>query len=243
MRRVFVPRDRISGDRARLAASDLHYLRDVLRLGAGAEVEVFDGHGGAYSARMPEGGDLLVLGPRRQSADSPARIHLGFALARGDRCDVVVQKATELGVARLSPFQATRSVVRLDPSRGEARARRWRRIAAEAARQSGRADVPVVDAPTTLGAILADARQDARVIVLYEGGGEPLADAVDHRVAHHLLLVGPEGGFAPEEIEACLAAGGRLATLGPRTLRFETAAVVAVALVQHLVGDLAGPDV
>ena len=235
-RRVFVPRDRIADGRARLDPPDLHHLRAVLRLGTGAAVEVFDGEGGVHDGRLE--GDALVVGPRREVPPPAARIHLAFALARGERCDLVVQKATELGVGRLLPFAAARAVVRLDAARGGERARRWQRIAAEAARQCGRADVPVVAPPAPLAAVLAAAPEGFRRVLFYEGGGEPLAAVVDRGADGHLLLVGPEGGFTPEEVEACLAAGARLATLGPRILRFETAAITAAALVQHLAGDL-----
>jgi len=242
-RRLFVPRQRIGPGRAQLLASDVHYLRDVLRLALGAELEVFDGEGGAYPARLAQEGSglALTLGPRREAPCPPARVHLGFALARGERCDLVVQKATELGVAALSPVEAARSVVRLDADRRAERVRRWQRIAAEAARQCGRADVPAIAAPAPLGTVMAEAPRDFRMLLFHEGGGEPLADVVERGAAGHLLLVGPEGGFTPEEVESGIAAGARLATFGPRVLRFETAAIVAVALVQHLVGAL-GPD-
>jgi 16S rRNA (uracil1498-N3)-methyltransferase len=238
VRRLFIPRERIADGRARLFAGDVHYLRDVLRLAPGSEVEVFDGEGSVHPARIAPGGESLIVGLRRAVPVPLARVQLGFALARGERCDLVVQKATELGVARLSPFEAARAVVRLDAVRGEDRARRWQRISAEASRQCGRADVPVVDAPAPLAQLLARAPAGYRVIALYEGGGEPLADVVDPAASGHLVLVGPEGGFAAEEVVACLSAGARLATLGPRILRFETAAITAAALVQHLAGDL-----
>jgi 16S rRNA (uracil1498-N3)-methyltransferase len=238
VRRLFVPRERIDGGRARLLAPELHYLRDVLRLAPGAAFEVFDGAGGVHQASLPAAGDEVALGPRREAATGGAAVHLAFALARGERCDLVVQKATELGAARLTPFEAARSVVKLDADRGADRARRWARIAAEASRQCGRADVPVVDPPAPLAAVLAAAPAGFPRIAFYEGGGEPLAQVVERGAPGHLLLVGPEGGFAPEEVAALLAGGARLATLGPRILRFETAAIAAVALVQHLAGDL-----
>jgi 16S rRNA (uracil1498-N3)-methyltransferase len=238
-RRLFVPREHISSGRAQLTAADVHYLRDVLRLAPGAALEVFDGEGGSYLAELTEGpGLLLTLGARRAAGGTRPNVYLGFALARGERCDLVVQKATELGVAGLSPVEAARSVVRLDRERAEERARRWRRIATEAARQCGRADVPVVEAPAPLEKVVAAPPRGFRKILFYEGGGEPLADVVEPSAAGHLLLIGPEGGFTPEEVETGLAAGARLATFGPRVLRFETAAIAAVTLVQHELGGL-----
>ncbi len=235
-RRVHLPPGRISGGRARLTAEASHYLRTVLRLHAGDEVEVFDGEGGAWTAALGEG-DELALGPRREVPPPGARVWLAFALPRGEKADLVVQKATELGVERLLPFAAERSVVRLDPRRAAERARRWRRIAAAAARQCGRADVPEVDAAAELATVLAAAPRGFRRLVFHGAGGERLAEVVDPGAAGHLLVVGPEGGLAPAEVDRCLAAGARLASLGPRVLRAETAAIAAVALVQHLAGD------
>jgi 16S rRNA (uracil1498-N3)-methyltransferase len=240
VRRLFLPRARLGSAPVTLEASEAHYLTAVLRLAAGAVVEVFDGEGGAHEARLVGGpaGVALELGPRHDAPAPAARVHLAFALARGERCDLAVQKATEVGVARLTPFQAARSVVRLEAERALERARRWQRIAAEAARQCGRADVPVVDPPVTLGAALASAPPGFRTLLFYEAGGEPVTEAVDRGAAGHLLVIGPEGGFTAEEVEVALAAGAHLASLGPRILRFETAAIVAAALVQHLAGDL-----
>jgi len=237
-RRLFVPASRIQAGRAHLGTGDLHYLRDVLRLAPGTPLEIFDGEGGRYEAAMPHAGEEVLLGPRGESPGPAARVWLAFALARGERTDLVVQKATELGAERLLPFQASRGVVRLEGRRAEERARRWRRIAEEAARQCGRSDVPRVEPPGSLAAVLGQAPARFRRVVFHEGGGDALPDALDAGAEGHLALVGPEGGLAREEVEACLAAGARLATLGPRILRFETAAIAAVALIQHLLGDL-----
>lgn len=237
-RRLHLPRARLADGRARLEPAELHYLRRVLRLSPGAPLEVFDGEGGCHDAAVPAEGDELALGPRRDVPAPAAVVWLAFAPPKGDRADLVVQKAAELGVARLLPFEAARSVVRLDAERGAARAVRWRRIAAEAARQCGRADVPAVDEPATLAAALAAAPPGFRTLLLYEGGGEPLAALLDPAAPGHLAVVGPEGGFAPEEVEAALSRGARVATLGPRILRAETASLAVAALLQHRLGDL-----
>jgi 16S rRNA (uracil1498-N3)-methyltransferase len=237
-RRIHVPRARLAGGRARLEAAEWHYLRHVLRLAPGAELEVFDGEGGLHPATLPAQDRDLELGPRQEVPPPRAAVWLAFAPPRGDRADLVVEKAVELGAARLLPFHAARSVVRLDAGRGAARAERWRRIAASAARQCGRADVPAVDEPAPLASALAAAPDGFRRILLYEGGGEPLAGALDPAAAGHLAIVGPEGGFELEEVAACTAAGARVATLGPRVLRAETAALAVLALLQHRLGDL-----
>ncbi len=242
-RRLFVPRSRLeaAGGRLPLSPSEDHYLAGVLRLAAGAELEVFDGEGGVHDARLEGsagGALLLAVGPRRQRDRPGSPLQLLFALARMERCELVVQKATELGVARLTPFVAARSVVRLEGSRGAARLLRWERIAAEAARQSGRSDVPALDEPRSFSESLAALPPGTRLVVPYEGGGEPLVKLLDPAAPSHALAVGPEGGFTEGEIASALAAGARLATLGPRVLRCETAAIVATALAQQVLGEL-----
>jgi 16S rRNA (uracil1498-N3)-methyltransferase len=234
-RRLHVPPDRIEGAVARPDAASLHYMADVLRLPPGAPLEVFDGAGNAWDASFT--GSELRLGERRPAPRPGATVWLAFALARGEKGDWIVQKGTELGVSRLVPWQAERSVVRLEPDRAAERARRWRRIAEEAARQCGRAEVPEVALPGTLAAAL-DAPAGFVRVAFHAGAGAPLASLVRPGTPGILAVVGPEGGLTEREVEACVAAGCGLATLGPRVLRAETAAVVAAALLQHLAGDL-----
>lgn len=235
IRRLHVPPERIDGGLARPDPASLHYLADVLRLPPGSPVEVFDGAGGAWDATFT--GSELRLGQRRAAPLPGAVVWLAFALARGEKGDWIVQKGTELGVARLVPWQAERSVVRLEPDRAAERARRWRRIAEEAARQSGRADVPEVAVPGPLAAALAAPPGFVR-IAFHPGAGSPLSDLAGRGAAGFLAVVGPEGGLTDAELRACIDAGCALSSLGPRVLRAETAAVTVAALLQHLAGDL-----
>lgn len=237
-RRVHLPPSQIGEDRAALTEGARHYLRDVLRLAPGDAVELFDGRGAAWEARVEPGYQGLALGARREAAPGGPAIHLLFALAKGEKCDLVVQKATELGAVRLAPFAAERSVVRLDAGKGAERAERWRRIAGEAARQCGRSDVPEVAPPASLAAALAAVPAGFRLVVLHGEGGAPLGALGLEGAPGLAAVVGPEGGLTPPELAACEAAGALRATLGPRTLRAETAAIAAVALLQGLVGDL-----
>ena len=239
-RRLHLAPDRISGGRATLTPEARHYLADVLRLAPGAPLEVFDGRGGAYDAAFEEG-ESVALGPRREVPPPSARVWLAFALAKGEKAELVVQKATELGVARLLPFQAGRSVVRLDAGRAVERARRWRRVAEEAARQCGRSEVPEVSVPGTLQSALAAAPAGFVRILFHAGDGEGLGALCAPGAEGFLAVVGPEGGFTGAEVDAARAAGCRLGSLGPRVLRAETAAIAAAALIQFLAGDLA-PD-
>ncbi len=148
MHRLFVPPEQIA-ELVRLDPAQSRHLEVVLRLGPGAQLEVFDGRGAHWPARIESPG-VLRLGPRADPERGAADVWLAQALARGEKLDLVVQKATELGATRILPLAAERSAVRLDEDRAERRTVRLRRIAQEAARQCGRSDVPAVDAPQTL---------------------------------------------------------------------------------------------
>jgi 16S rRNA (uracil1498-N3)-methyltransferase len=236
-RRLFLPPERIDAGRARLTPEARHYVKDVLRLAPGAALELFDGQGGRWDARVDEGFEALALGPRREGAAPGIAVWIVPALAKGEKMDLVVQKATELGAARVAAFEAERSVVRLEPDRAEERARRWRRIAEEAARQCGRADVPEVATPASLAARLAEAPPGFGTVVFHGAGAASLASLAP-APGGWIAIVGPEGGLTTAEVAACEAAGASRVSLGPRVLRAETAAIAAVALLQARFGDM-----
>lgn len=230
MPRLFVAPEKLVGERLVLDADARKYLTKVLRLAAGDEVVIFDGRGTEIEARLVNGGELS-LGRRRAVALPAVAITLLQAVAKGDRMDLVVQKTTELGVTRIVPVLAARSVARPE------RAARWQTIAREAARQSGRADVPEVAVPVPLETALATSAEVR--FVLFEGERARSLRRELPGTAHSVaLLVGPEGGFTPAEVESAEKHGFRPVGLGPRILRTETAAIVAVALVQAGLGGL-----
>ena len=236
MHRLFVPE--AAAGTLLLKAGRAHYLFAVLRLQPGAKVELFDGQGGRYPAEVISPAELLV-GAKLPAEKSAGDVVLVQALAKADKLELVIQKATELGVARIIPLATERAIVKLAAQRGAARAERWRRIAQEAARQCGRADVPAVDEPCSWEQLFAElAREpDRRALLLHPEAELRLSAAV--RGAPKLLLaVGPEGGFSPEERERCATAGLLEVGLGPRVLRTETVALAALAVVQHLAGEL-----
>jgi 16S rRNA (uracil1498-N3)-methyltransferase len=240
-RRLFVPPERLGGGRVTLTGDDHRYLGRVLRARPGLEVTLFDGAGGEVPARVVRVGreaTELALGARKEAPAAPPAtpIILLTAVPRGARMDLLVQKTCELGVARIVPVVTERSVVRPEPGGG--RGDRWETIAREAARQCGRADLPIVDAPMTLAAALLAPELPSRRLVLWERlSGRPLRAALG-APEPTALLIGPEGGFGPGEIAAAEAAGFVPVALGPRILRVETAAIVAVALVAEAYGDL-----
>jgi 16S rRNA (uracil1498-N3)-methyltransferase len=218
-----------------------HHLARVLRVRVGDEIVVFDGEGREAEARVTRIWPteiLLNVGSVRAAPAAPVAITLILALLKGDKMDLVVQKATELGVARIVPVTSAHAVVKLDAARRTGRHERWAKIAAEAARQCGRAGVPEVTEVRDLAAALA---VGAGWRVLFH---EAERDATVRRVqprerpAEVTVAVGPEGGFAPDEVAAARASGYAVCGLGPRVLRAETAAIIAVALIGFAFGDL-----
>jgi 16S rRNA (uracil1498-N3)-methyltransferase len=238
MPRLFVPPERLTGDRVELGGEAHRHLARVLRVAVGAEVVIFDGRGSeidaqvvAVSARTV----TLALGARRRQPPPLLAITLLQAVPRGDRMDLVVQKTTELGVTRIVPVMAERSVARPPAHRSA----RWQTIAEEAARQSGRADVPEVTAPVSLTQALALAASSTTRLALWEEERTlPLRRALTALPPTVALLVGPEGGLTSAEVDQARAAAFVTVGLGPRILRVETAAIVAVALAQSAAGAL-----
>jgi len=231
-----------SGQHLRLNEERAHYVVRVLRLRAGDEVVLFNGTGGEFTASIIEvskRGVMLLLGDHiERNVESPLKIHLIQGVSRGERMDVVVQKATELGVHRITPVMTEFSVVRLAGDRGAKRSMHWTRIAQSACEQSGQNVVPAIDAPQPFKSWLSDASASGVEKALLHPRAENTFTSLkcaDDRVQ---LLIGPEGGFSDAEAEQALAAGFIGCSLGPRILRTETAAIAAIAILQNRCGDL-----
>jgi len=221
----------------------LHHMR-VARVMPGEAVEVFDGRGRAWSARLEsvdDGGAVLRLGVERR--DGVGRlVVLIQGLPKGDKLDWVLQKATELGVSAVWPVLTERSVSRPKPEALGTRHARWQRIVEEAARQSGRADVPEVAALRPLKEAAQALGAGERLLILdEEEQGERLGNVVGRSADAErpvALVVGPEGGLAREEVRMLCDRGGVPVSLGPLVLRTETAGLAALAVLRHLDGLL-----
>jgi 16S rRNA (uracil1498-N3)-methyltransferase len=229
------------GARVSLPEWSAHHAREVLRLRSGDAVRIFDGAGREYDAMLDsvtrKGVDVHLraeIAPRAES-----RLHLVLALSplKGDRMELVIRMATELGVAEVWPVVTVRTDAAARPALKGTRHERWDRVASGAAEQCGRAVVPEVVPTMTLDECLRRPFEGQRVVLL-ETEGHPALSHVSPPPERVLLLVGPAGGFDRIEVERLTAAGFRAAGLGPRILRAETAAVVAVATTQGLWGDL-----
>jgi len=215
------------GDAFDLGGPDGHHLARVLRLRPGAVVSAADGAGAwrpyEVTAVLGTGVTLEARGPSRVEPVLEPRLAVAFALTKGDKPELVVQKLTELGADRIMPVVSERSVARPDPARAEAAAVRWRRVALEAARQCRRARLPELSALAPVGVLAGHPG-----LVVAEPGGIEASRLGRPPHGEVLLVVGPEGGFSPAEVDG-LRPWARLG-LGPRILRAETAAVAAAAV-------------
>jgi 16S rRNA (uracil1498-N3)-methyltransferase len=240
-RRFYAPPSAFADQTITLAADEARHLRDVLRLKTGDEVYVFNGVGREFRC--------TVSSTRRDSAElridaevepakpeSQLQLNLCVALLKGEKFDLVVQKATELGVTKVVPLITRHADIHLrDEADATKRVARWQRIALEAAKQSGRAFVPEVSAPVAFDSLLASSRDGLRVM-FSERGGAALGSVTPSQIV--TALVGSEGGWSDEEIEQAKVHDFHIVTLGGRVLRAETAAITVTALLQHLFGDL-----
>ena len=230
------------GGRVSLPEWSAHHAREVLRLRAGDLIRVFDGRGAEFEATLDRVTRHEVharigaaVSPR---PESPLRITLALSPLKGDRMELVVQKATELGVVAIRPVVTFRTDAAARPALRGTRQERWDKVASGAAEQCGRAVVPDVGATLALDRLVAEPFPGRRVLLL-ETPGQPALDSLFAEAPRDLLLlIGPAGGFEPAEVEMLQAAGFLAAALGPRVLRSETAAVVAVAVAQATWGDI-----
>lgn len=239
--RLHVPVPLESGASLLLDHERSHYVSRVLRLRAGDELMLFDGNGGEHAGRVSavsrKAVTVSVGEAREREVESPLAIRLIQGLPRGERMDFVVQKATELGVQRITPVLTEYSVVRLDAAKAEKRLEHWTRIAQGACEQCGRNRLPAIDAPQALAGVF-EASGWTRVVLHPAAAGTLSSLQIpDSRIE---LLIGPEGGLSDAELEQAAAAGFVPCSLGPRTLRTETAAIAGLAVLQARLGDLLG---
>ncbi len=222
--RFYCPDAPIDG-RATLEGDEARHLTKVRRVGVGEVVEIFDGRGSAYRAEVASLGrdrvELAILGFATSASVAACRLTLGSAVPKGDRFDWLVEKATELGVARLIPLVTERSVV--DPR--SAKIDRLRRVVVEAAKQCRRDRLMELEPPTPWASLVGSSEGSLKLIA-HPGGGPVAASGVG-RGASVVLAIGPEGGFTEGEVDRAVGAGWRLVDLGPTILRVETAGLAA----------------
>jgi 16S rRNA (uracil1498-N3)-methyltransferase len=249
--RVHLPAPLASDLTVELPHGSAQHLTRVLRLGEGDALRAFDGTGGEYDAvieSVRRGAVSVRIGAHHAiERESPLNITLLQGIARGEKMDLILQKATELGVTRIVPVTSQRSNVRLTRETAAQKREHWLGVVASACGQCGRNRLPQVVEPVDMAGAVQYAGQGLKLALVPEEDARTLRALLDEAIAANAgkappitLLVGPEGGIDPSELRLARLKGFTPCVLGPRVLRTETAALVALAALQFAAGDLAG---
>ncbi|MBE6768080.1 MAG: 16S rRNA (uracil(1498)-N(3))-methyltransferase [Ruminococcaceae bacterium] len=238
MPRFFVPS--VEGDTLCVTGQDASHIRRSLRMTVGETLTLCDGRGTDTLCEIEDfaGEDVLlrVLSRTLSASEPTCAVTLYQGLPKADKMEWIIQKAVEIGVARIVPVQMARSVAVINEKAAK-KAARWQKIADEAAGQSGRGILPVVEEPVSFAAA-AKRLAAENAVVCYECGGRPFATLANRETETLSLVVGPEGGIDPREIAVLEQGGAAIATLGKRILRCETAPVAALAVLMAVTGNM-----
>lgn len=247
MARFFLEKKQQQAQRIEIAGEDAHHISAVLRLQEGDSIECVGKEGQVHLVEITDMATGIVFGEIKKTfttdEESPLYLSLFQGLAKGNKMDFVVQKAVELGVSEIVPFTSRYTVVRLKDNQVQTRLRRWRRIAAEAAKQCGRTSLPKVKRIHSFADVLDEVKKrgmkEEVVLLPYEGERQlGLKEITNSRPKAVTVIIGPEGGFHGEEVEQLSELEARIISLGPRILRTETAGLVALSLIGYKWGDL-----
>lgn len=249
MRRFMVDNSAIENDQIIITGDEAKHISVVLRLKSGDMVEVFDGSGTDRLVELAQVTSSLVTGRivdhYRSAAEPPFSLVLVQGLAKGEKMDFIIQKAVEIGADRIIPVNTDHAVVKIDPGKAVEKVVRWNRISYEACKQSGRSRPPRIENITTIYDIL-ESRTGKPGIFFYEGSNNNNLRSILQSVRHDsrenelYIFIGPEGGFSKPEAKLAEDKGMIIASLGPRILRTETAALTALTVVMYEIGDLGG---
>ncbi len=245
MARFFLEAGQPNDGQIIITQADAHHIKNVLRLQPGSDIECVDERGLVHLVEITEVGDLVrgrVYDTQELSQESPLYLTLFQGLAKGDKMDLVIQKAVELGAMEIVPFTSRYTVVKLDSKQAEKRKTRWERIALEAAKQSGRTVIPSIGELCRFKDLISEVvkrkEQGELILVAYEGENRTKMGDFGEKHEKISVLIGPEGGFSAEEIEKLVKIGCHTVSLGPRILRTETAGLVVLCLLGYKWGDL-----
>jgi 16S rRNA (uracil1498-N3)-methyltransferase len=240
--RLFVHADILPGQELQLDGEQARYIGRALRLRTGDQLTVFNGNNGEFTANVlsiAKNSAVVQVDAHIETAtESSLKVQLVQGISRGERMDLVVQKATELGVKRISPVLTEHSVVKLDARRTAKRRDHWQKIAESACEQSGRIRPPLIDEPMSLNSWFGANTKEADIDLILQPHAETPLTSISAPKTKVCLLIGPEGGFSDSEYEDAAIADFKAVSLGPRILRTETAAISALTVVQSLWGDL-----
>jgi 16S rRNA (uracil1498-N3)-methyltransferase len=245
MARFFLPRQQIQAHRATISGAEFNHLRRVLRLRPQDRVVVFDDagceHEGIIRSLSEDCGEIEIIRSYRVDNESALKTTLALGLTKGEKIDWVIEKATELGVHTVVPFVSSYTVPKLNERKMAHRSERWQKIALSAAKQCGRVRIPQILALTEFRDLLEAVSRDALRLLFWEKECEQgLSKLKETRSSFGevVVMIGPEGGFSPQEAALAVEHSFEPVRLGPRILRAETAALAALSAVQLLWGDL-----
>jgi 16S rRNA (uracil1498-N3)-methyltransferase len=248
--RIFLPRQLEPGDTCAVLEDQTRYLQSVLRMQEGDSLMVFNGSDWEYDAvvgRSQAGAITLEIRNKRPIPRDEIEITLCQAIPKLEKMDGIIRHATELGARRIIPFLAERSIPRWPAAKRPQKQERWRKIAVEAARQCGRTDVPEIGEIVSFAGMLGDLPNGALGLIPWEeeaglGIRELLRNPRYDGTKRFQMAIGPEGGFAKDEIDQARRAGFLAVSLGRRVLRVETAALAVLAIIQYERGAIGGAD-
>ncbi|MEE0943948.1 MAG: 16S rRNA (uracil(1498)-N(3))-methyltransferase [Clostridia bacterium] len=244
MPKFFVPPEKVSGNRIIIDTDDVSHIKRVLRLTTGDEITVSDSTGTDYTARISVIEEKCVIcditGSVKNNTEPNISVTLYQALPKASKMEFIIQKTTELGIIRIVPCALSRCVVKLDGKDATKKVERWQKIADEAAKQSGRGVIPQISPVMNFKAAVEEMKKSDMCFVPYESAEDTKLKSVlnSNQAKEISFMIGPEGGFTPEEAEYLKATGIPLVTLGKRILRTETAGMAVLSMVMYDIGDI-----
>jgi 16S rRNA (uracil1498-N3)-methyltransferase len=236
--RFFISPEQVTGRSITISGEDVHHIVKVLRMKTGDELLLCDGKGAEYSAKIARVNKSDITAEVKARSKREIRyplVTLGQGLPKSDKMDWIVQKATELGVANIIPLVTGRTIVKIKDE--EKRVARWQKIAREAAMQSNRPDIPLVETIRPFSEFVQTPNSELRTLRLlpWEEGTVPIKELLraNSGIKNIIVLIGPEGGFSAQEAEAAQAKGFHLVSLGSNILRTETAAIAVLSMIAY----------
>lgn len=249
MQRYFISPEQIKNDKIVILGDDVHHIKNVMRFRLGAKILCADGSDHEYIAEFEKFEDdhifCQIIETRPVQGESHTHVTIAQSLPKGDKLELILQKGTELGAYRFLPFSSERTVVKLDQRKIEKKVERWQKIVKEAAEQSHRGSIPLVETPVSWKQLMREVESSsASVWIAYEKGGTPLAEALaETNNPEIIVMIGPEGGFSEQEVEEAKLAGAIPISLGHRILRTETASLLALSCIFFARNELGGETI
>lgn len=242
MSRFFIAKEMVKGNTIRISGKEAHHILDVMRLKKSDRVVTFDGSGNEYVGFIkdvnPKVVDVEIVERREALCKDSLKITLIQAIPKKEKMDYIVEKATELGVRSIMPVITGRTIPDWNESKKSSQLDRWRKIAKEASKQCGRADIPDVMTITYFGEAISMTGWDLKMIAALDDEAAQLKNALGGFSGRSIAIaIGPEGDFTAAEIEEARCAGFKLVNLGPRVLRSDTAGLAVLAILNYEFGN------